>query len=190
MTLLRAVARPMLASMFVTGGINSLRNANAMAPEAKPVADAIVPLAEKAGIPLPSDPATLVRIDGAIHVAAGAMLATGRLPRLSALALAATLVPTTATGHAFWKAPTPAIKADQKVHFFKNVSMIGGLLMATLDPDPHKKVLVLRAKDAAVDAGGAVREAALNANKRAEKSAKKARKQSRRSSRRAAKSVR
>jgi uncharacterized membrane protein YphA (DoxX/SURF4 family) len=180
----------MLASMFVTGGINSLRNAPAMAPAAKPVADTIVPLAQRAGIPLPEDPATLVRIDGAIQLAAGAMLATGRLPRLSALVLAATLVPTTAAGHAFWKAPTPGVKADQKIHFFKNVSMIGGLLMSTLDPDPHKKVLVLRAKDAAVDAGGAVREAAVNANKRAEKAAKKVRRQSRRSSRRAAKSLR
>ena len=100
--------------------------------------------------------------------------------------LAATLVPSTAAGHAFWKAPTPAIKADEQVHFFKNVSMIGGLLMATLDPDPHKKVLVLRAKDAAVEAGGAVREAAVDANKRAEKAAKKARRNARRSSRRSA----
>lgn len=186
MTLLRAVARPMLASMFVTGGIQSLRNAQAKAPAAQPVADAVVPLAKKAGIPLPEDPATLVRIDGALRVAGGLMLATGRLPRLSALALAATLVPSTAAGHAFWKAPTPAIKADEQVHFFKNVSMIGGLLMATLDPDPHKKVLVLRAKDAAVEAGGAVREAAVDANKRAEKAAKKARRNARKSSRRSA----
>jgi hypothetical protein len=43
----------MLASMFVTGGIQSLRNAQAKAPAAQPVADAVVPLAKKAGIPLP-----------------------------------------------------------------------------------------------------------------------------------------
>lgn len=189
MTLLRAVARPMLATMFVTGGINSLRNAHALAPAAKPVADAIVPLASRAGVPLPNDPATLVRIDGAIQLAAGAMLATGRLPRLSALVLAGTLVPSTAIGHAFWKSPTPSARADQRVHFFKNVSMIGGLLMATLDPDPHKKMMALRAKDAAVDAGGAMREAAGNANKRAEKAAKKARKQTRKATKRAAKSL-
>jgi hypothetical protein len=76
------------------------------------------------------------------------------------------------------------------VHFFKNVSTIGGLLMATLDPEPHKKVLVLRAKDAAVEAGGSVREAALSASKRAEKSAKKSQKKVRKADKRAAKRLR
>jgi len=184
MTLLRAVARPMLASMFVAGGIAALRNASAMAPAAKPITDTIVPLAQKAGVPLPEDPTTLVRINGGVHVLAGAMLATGRLPRLSALALAVTLVPTTAAGHPFWKVSETGEKTEQQIHFFKNLSMIGGLLMATLDPDPHKKVLVLRAKDAAVEAGGAVREAATHASERAEKSAKKARRRARRSNRR------
>lgn len=190
MTLLRNVARPMLASMFVTGGVAALRNPQALVAAAQPVADAIVPMAKSAGVPIPEDTATLVRIEGAIHLGAGLMLATGRLPRLSSLVLAATLVPTTVAGHAFWKAPTPTIKADDMVHFFKNVSTIGGLLMATLDPEPHKKVLVLRAKDAAVEAGGSVREAALKASKRAEKSAKKSQKKARKADKRAAKSLR
>ena len=180
MTLLRSVARPMLASMFVSGGVDSLRNPQALVPAAQPVVDGIVPLAQQAGVSIPTDPETLVRINGAIHVAAGVMLASGRLPRLSALALATTMVPSTVFGHPFWKAPTPSVRADDKVHFFKNVSMIGGLLMATLDPDPHKKVMVLRAKDAAVEASGNVRKAALRANQRAEKAAKEAAKQSRR----------
>lgn len=189
MTLLRAVARPMLASMFVVGGINSLRNAQAMAPAAQPVADKVVPLARKAvpGAPVPEDPATLVRINGAIHLGAGLMLATGRLPRLSAFALAGTLVPTTLGAHAFWSAQDPGSRADQKVHFFKNISMIGGLLMAGLDPDPHKKMLVSRAADRAVVAGVAVREAAVHANERAEKAAKKAQKKASKSRKRAAK---
>jgi len=172
----------MLASMFVSGGIAALRNAPAIAPAAKPVTDKIVPLAQKAGLSLPDDPVTLVRINGGVHLVAGAMLATGRLPRLSALALAVTLVPTTAAGHPFWKVSETGERTDQQIHFFKNMSMIGGLLMATLDPHPHKKVLVLRAKDAAVEAGEAVREAATHANKRAEKSAKKARRRARRRS--------
>ena len=190
MTLLRNVARPMLASMFVTGGVAAVRNPQALVPAAQPVADAILPMAKSAGVPMPQDTATLVRIEGAIHVGAGLMLATGRLPRLSALVLAATLVPTTVAGHAFWKAATPSVKADDMVHFFKNVSMVGGLLMATLDPDPHKKVLVLRAKDAAVEASGSVREAALNASRRAEKAANKSQKQARRANRRSALSLR
>jgi putative oxidoreductase len=192
MTLLRAVARPMLASMFVSGGIAALRNAPAMAPAAQPVADKVVPLARRVvpGAPIPDDPTTLVRINGAIHLGAGVMLATGRFPRLASFALAATLVPTTAMGHQFWSEQDPSAKAEQRVHFFKNVSMMGGLLMATLDPAPHKKMLVVRAKDAAVGAGAAVAEAATHANERAEKAAKKAQKRAAKSRKRATKKLR
>ncbi|EFQ82965.1 DoxX family protein [Aeromicrobium marinum DSM 15272] len=152
MTLLRTVARPLLASMFVYGGVNALRNASAMAPKAQPFSDQLQPLAPKA----PLGPANLVRINGAVHVVAGTALATGRVPRLSALALAASLVPTTAAGHQFWNETDPASRTNQRIHFLKNLSMAGGLLMATLDPDPHKKILVRRAKDKVAEATGTV----------------------------------
>jgi uncharacterized membrane protein YphA (DoxX/SURF4 family) len=51
------------------------------------------------GVPLPTDTAGWVRVDGAVKVAAGLALATGRFPRLSALILLASLAPTTYTGH-------------------------------------------------------------------------------------------
>ncbi|MBA2418842.1 MAG: DoxX family protein [Nocardioidaceae bacterium] len=164
MTLLRIVARPMLASMFIAGGVNAIRNAAAMAPTAKPVSDKLGPLIQRAApqVPLPSDTAGYVRLDGVIHVVGGAMLATGRFPRLSTLVLAGSLVPTTLAGHAFWNESDPSARQNQQVHFFKNVSMIGGLLMASLDPDPKKKMLPRRAKDRAVDAGGRVAHAVDN----------------------------
>jgi len=149
MSLVRAVARPMLASMFVMGGINSLRQAPALAGKAKPVADTIAPALAAAmpQVPIPTDPATWVRINGAIHVVGGLMLATGHVPRLTSWTLAGTLVPTTFIGHAFWKQSDKAERQNQSTHFFKNLSMIGGLLMTGIDPDPHKKMLVTRAKD-------------------------------------------
>jgi len=135
MTLVRFLARPMLASMFVIGGINALKNADALAERAKPVLDGLQPLLEQASayLPLELDSATVVRIDGAVHVACGAMLASGRAPRLSAFVLAVTLVPTTFGGHRFWEEADPQSKANQKVHFFKNVSLLGGLLLASVD---------------------------------------------------------
>ena len=148
MTLLRTVARPMLASMFVVGGINSLRHAKALAPAAQPVSDALAPLAPQ----LPVTPTNVVRAHGAINLLAGAALATGRVPRLSALVLAGNLTPATVQGHRFWTESDPAARSNQQIHFFKNVSMIGGLLMSSLDPDPHKKILVRRAKDRVVEA--------------------------------------
>ena len=96
MTLSRTIARPMLASMFVVGGVNALRNADKLAVRAKPVTDRVAPFLKPSPLPVPSDPATLVRLNGAVHVAAGLALATGRAPRLSSAVLAATLVPTTA----------------------------------------------------------------------------------------------
>jgi len=189
MTLLRVVARPMMASMFVVGGINSFRNAPAKATTAKPVADRIVPLVKKAAptAPIPEDIATLVRINGGAQVVGGLMLATGRMPRLSSLLLAATLAPTTAAGHAFWRESDPAAKANQRVHFFKNISMAGGLLMSGIDSDPHKKLLVTRAKDSAVEAGETVREKAAEASRRGHKRAAKANKRAHKSRKKAMK---
>lgn len=150
MTLTRTIARPMLASMFVVGGINSLRNTEMMAERAKPVTDRLVPMAKKAApnAPIPTDPKTLVRINAGVHILGGLALATGRAPRLSSLALAATLLPTTTAGHRFWEESDPAMKANQQTHFFKNVSMLGGLLLESVDTN-GKPGVAWRAKNAA-----------------------------------------
>jgi len=43
--------------------------------------------------------------------------------------LAACLIPTTFVGHPYWKEENPAAKANQKIHFLKNLAMLGGLLV-------------------------------------------------------------
>lgn len=168
MTLTRLVARPMLASMFVVGGFNALRNAPKLAAKAEPVTETLTGLADKVApdAPIPHDPTTLVRINGAVQVGAGLLLATGRVPRLSSAALAATLVPTTAAGHRFWEETDPAAKAQQRIHFFKNVSMLGGLLLASVDTD-GKPGLAWRARHAARDARREARHLAVTAKREA-----------------------
>jgi uncharacterized membrane protein YphA (DoxX/SURF4 family) len=151
MAISRLFARPMLASMFIAGGLDSVRNAQQKAPAAKPVTDRLVPLLQRVVPQLPSDPATLVRMNGAAQVVAGIALATGRAPRTSALVLAASLVPTTAAGHRFWEKQDPAERAQQRVHFFKNVSMLGGLIIASGDTEGQPGVL-WRTRRAAKDA--------------------------------------
>jgi uncharacterized membrane protein YphA (DoxX/SURF4 family) len=147
----------MLASMFVAGGINSLKNSEAVAERAKPITDEIASLSHKVApsLPVPDDAKTMVRINAAVHIGAGLALATGRAPRLSSLALAATLVPTTVAGHRFWEESDPAMKANQRVHFFKNVSMLGGLMLASVDTE-GKPGVAWRAQHAV---GSAKREA-------------------------------
>ncbi|WP_028642495.1 DoxX family protein [Nocardioides sp. URHA0020] len=135
MTVSRLIARPMLASIFIVGAATALKNAPQSASKAAPVADKIVPIAKKAGVPLPEDTETLVKINAAVQIAAGLGLATGRAPRLSAAVLALSLLPTTAAGHRFWEVGDPAQRTQQKLHFFKNVSVLGGLVIAAGDTD-------------------------------------------------------
>ena len=128
MDLVRAVARPMLAGMFIYGGADSLGNPFSKTGRAEPVVE---PVTEAFG--LPGDTTTWVRVNGAIQIAAGAALALGKVPRVAALALAGSLVPTTLAGHRFWRESDPAAKAAQRIQFLKNVSMLGGLLLAADD---------------------------------------------------------
>jgi putative oxidoreductase len=128
MTVLRALARPMLASIFIVQGYSTLREPERVASKAEPV---VRLLAERVPA-VPAKAEQAVRLNGAIQLAAGSLLALGRLPRLSALVLAATLVPTTVAGHRFWEADEEN-QAQQRIHFLKNLSMFGGLLIASAD---------------------------------------------------------
>jgi putative oxidoreductase len=153
MTVSRTIARPMLASIFVVGAVNALKNTAAAAGRAQPVADRLVPLVKKAAptLPVPEDPAALVRLNAGIQVTAALALATGRAPRTSAAVLAASLVPTTAAGHRFWEVEDPQQRTQQQLHFFKNVSLVGGLIIAAGDTE-GRPGLAWRARHAAKDA--------------------------------------
>jgi putative oxidoreductase len=125
---IRRLARPLLASVFVSGGIDTLRNPGPRTKMAEPVATKV---AEP--LPLPDEPDQLVKINAWVQVVAGSLFALGKLPRLTALALAGSLVPTTLAGHRFWEEGDPERKAQQQVHFFKNLGLLGGLLLAAVD---------------------------------------------------------
>jgi len=174
MTITRLLARPMLATIFVAGGINAIRNTEAHAVRAKKVTDRVVPKVQQAapGAPIPTDPQTLVRINAGAQILAAAALATGRAPRLSATVLAASLVPTTLAGHPFWEESDPQAKAAQRLQFMKNTSILGGLLLAGVDTD-GRPGLAWRARRAAAD----VRREATQVAKDARREAKLARAQ-------------
>jgi uncharacterized membrane protein YphA (DoxX/SURF4 family) len=128
MTIAQRIARPMLAGMFIAGGNDAIRNPGSKAARAEPVALAI---AEPLG--LPDDVTQLVQLNGAVQLGAGVMLAVGRLPRLSALALAGSLVPTTLAGHAFWRETDKQTRTAQRLQFLKNLAMLGGLVLVVAD---------------------------------------------------------
>ncbi|MFF9686916.1 DoxX family protein [Streptomyces sp. NPDC014623] len=154
MAILRTVARPLLASVFISGGLRTFRDPHTVEAAADPVAK---PLAGH--VPqLPDDTVRLVRINSAVQLGAGVLLAAGRFPRASALALAASLVPTTLAGHAWWKTDDPDERARQRVQFGKNLSLFGGLLIAAADTH-GKPSLAYRSRAAAAAGGRSARKA-------------------------------
>jgi uncharacterized membrane protein YphA (DoxX/SURF4 family) len=175
MTVSRMIARPMLASMFVVGGVNAFKNAPRLGAKAADVTERLVPLVQRAvpGLPLPEDPATLVRLNAGVQIVAAGALATGRAPRLASATLAATLVPTTVAGHPFWAASDPAEKNTQRLQFFKNLSVLGGLVIAAVDTD-GKPGVAWRVKRAARDARRETRHLAKTARREARLAAARA----------------
>lgn len=137
MTLVRRVARPLLAAVFVSSGLDTLRNPGPRAAVAKPFLDKASPLLSKAG--LAGDDMLLVRANAVAQIAGGALLALGPLSRVGALILAGSTIPTTVAGHPFWQKADPKERAAQKVQFLKNVGLLGGLLLAAAGTPTHSR---------------------------------------------------
>jgi uncharacterized membrane protein YphA (DoxX/SURF4 family) len=119
----------MIAGVFIVSGLDVLANPEPRAKMAKPVVDkvaSVVPFA-------PSDPVDAVTLNAAVHLGAGVLLAAGVMPRLAALALAVSMVPTTVAGHPFWEIDDPVNRSRQRTQFLKNTAILGGLLVVALD---------------------------------------------------------
>jgi putative oxidoreductase len=171
MTLSGRLARPMMAGIFIYGGVDALRDPQSKAKAADDVAPMI---AEALQLPT-TDTVTLVRINGAIQVLAGTMLALGKLRRISAVALAASLVPTTYAGHRFWEEVDHDRRDQQRVQFLKNLAMLGGLVLAAGDTGGRPSI-PWRARHAAHHAAAYVPDIGDNTVKALSKAAKRGRK--------------
>jgi uncharacterized membrane protein YphA (DoxX/SURF4 family) len=125
---LRPAARILTGSTYALLGFDALREPGARTAQAADVISVI-----RQWVPLPEDDDLVVRSNAAVMVAGGTLLALGRMPRLSALALAGSLIPTTLAGHSYWKVEDPAARKIQRIQFHKNLAMLGGLLLAVLD---------------------------------------------------------
>ncbi|MFI5696997.1 DoxX family membrane protein [Kribbella sp. NPDC051586] len=140
MTVVRALARPLLSVIFVVQGANAIRNPEPLVPKAQPVTDRLVPMMKRAAPPqvserIPDTTANLVRLNGAAQVLGGVALATGKGRRLGASLLAASLVPTTLAGHPFWLEKDKTVRSQQRLQFMKNLGIMGGLLLAAVDTE-------------------------------------------------------
>jgi putative oxidoreductase len=80
-----------------------------------------------AALGLPN-PELAVRGNGTAMVAGGMALTLDKLPRLAALGLIASMIPTTLAGHAYWHFDSTERKVHE-IQFLKNAGLVGGLLL-------------------------------------------------------------
>lgn len=121
---LEAASRAAMGWVFIHAGSDVIRNPETPARRAAPVLSAV---RSAAPVSLPDD-VTLVRVNAITQVTAGAALALGIAPRLAATVLIGSIVPTTFGGHRFWEFDDPEQRTGQRIHFIKNLSIVGGLL--------------------------------------------------------------
>jgi uncharacterized membrane protein YphA (DoxX/SURF4 family) len=133
--LIRRIARPMLSAVFISRGVDTLRSPKPAADAARPTLEGLSKLPDPVGTNVPSDAETFARINAAVQIGGGLLLASGKLPRLASAALALTVVPGSLGGHTFWTESDPQRKADERRAFLTDVSLIGGLMIAAVDTE-------------------------------------------------------
>lgn len=134
--MIRKIARPMLASVYIADGADTLLNTQAHVEGTEVVLDRIrYVLPRKYAKRISSDPELVTQIIGGTKVGAGSLLALGRAPRLSAAALAAVTVPTILARNAFWETQDSEEKRNRRNGFVTNVALLGGLFITTVDTE-------------------------------------------------------
>jgi uncharacterized membrane protein YphA (DoxX/SURF4 family) len=123
----------MLAAAFIGQGVEALRNPTAAAEAARPALEGLRALPDPVASGIPRDAETAARMIAFAQIAGGLLLASGRVPRLASAALAATVVPANLGAHMFWSESDPEIKATKRRDFLSDVSMLGGLVIASAD---------------------------------------------------------
>lgn len=130
MSLVRRIARPLLASIFITEGIDTLRHPETRVAQAAP---AVEKVSQPLGVTINAK--TAVRVNGAVMAVGGLMLAAGKMPRVAATTLSTSLLATTIVGHPFWTYKDPEERRTHRKAFSRNLVFLGGLLHAAVDKD-------------------------------------------------------
>jgi uncharacterized membrane protein YphA (DoxX/SURF4 family) len=131
--LIRRIARPLLSAAFIGQGVNSLLNPKPAAEAAAPAVDGLRSLPDPLGSSIPPDAETFAQINAAVQIGGGLLLATGRMPRVASAALAFTVIPGNLGAHMFWTESDPGRKAEKRQAFLSDISLLGGLMIASAD---------------------------------------------------------
>jgi uncharacterized membrane protein YphA (DoxX/SURF4 family) len=131
--LIRRIARPLLSVAFIGQGIDALLDPKSAAQAAAPAVGGLQALPDPVGSSIPADPETFAQLNAALQIGGGLLLATGKMPRVASALLAFTVLPTNIGAHMFWAEVDPERKAEKRVAFLTDLSLLGGLMIASAD---------------------------------------------------------
>ena len=132
MSIVRRLARPLLATGFIAGGVDAFRNSSATAKQLDPVLKAVESAAPQLR-PFTANRAVVAQGLAAAQVGSAALLAVSKLPRLSSTVLLATTALNGYTQYRSADASTAQGKAARRAGLLKNVSLLGGVMIAAVD---------------------------------------------------------
>lgn len=162
MSLVRLIARPLLASSFVYAGIERLRKpqetSRSLEPNLRRVGS-VLPQASTAA----DHPVAVARIIGGVQIGAGILLALGKAPRIAALLLVGTSAVTAVSD----SAAQTGLK-DRSSSLLKNLSLVGAVLLAAADT-AGRPSLAWRTQHLSKDASRSLRKGADEAVKSVQK---------------------
>lgn len=125
----------MLSAVFISRGVESLRSPKPAADATRQTLDGLSKLPDPVGTNVPSDAETVAKVNAAVQIGGGLLLATGKFPRVASIALAASVVPGSLGGNAFWNQSDPQRKSEERKAFITDISLLGGLIIAAVDTE-------------------------------------------------------
>lgn len=128
MSIVRVLARPMLASSFILSGINALMHTKDTAEKLSPVLSPVV-----SALPLNISEKNLAMAVAGTQVGAGLLLATGKFARAAAVVLSVTAALTTAAEYRASSPESKEGKSHRRAQLAKNIGLLGGALLASVD---------------------------------------------------------
>lgn len=148
MNLLRATGRALVGGYFIANGVKALRDPDALVSAAEPIAQRVVPLAQRS-LPeavsayIPESPRSIVRLCGVSAIAGGLGMATGIAPRAGGALAASSMAP-----HIVAADPRGLSEPGARTNFLSKLALAGAALVISQDTR-GKPSLFWRAGDSA-----------------------------------------
>lgn len=172
MSIVRIIARPLLATGFVVNGVDSFRSSSRAAQHLAPVLTAVeraVPQAK----PAVSNSAVVAQGLAAAQVTAALAYGLGKFPRTAAMVLVSTTGLNAYLDFQASEHGTKEQKAARRSSALKNVSLVGATMLAAVDTD-GKPSLAWRAEHFLNSAQKSANSIGKDASKRLEQAQKSA----------------